>query len=129
MYRAPHSTGIANQRVKIVDPHLEDVGPDPQSDIGSFSTYPISGIITTINSKTVLLYTTSIINIVAGQYIVIIFNTTLSGIDPNHIIGVRKVLTVSGIDNNTMLIEADAEATASGVNSLGVGIREMRTIV
>ena len=123
MYRAPHSTGIANQGVNIVDENLEDVGLDPQSDMGNFTTYPISGIITTINSKSVLIYTTSTINIVAGQYIVITFNTTLSGIDPNHIIGARKVLTVSGIDNNTMLIEADAEATASGINSLGSGSR------
>ena len=66
MYRAPHSTGIANQGVNIVDENLEDVGLDPQSDMGSFSTYPISGIITTINSKSVLIYTTSTINIVAG---------------------------------------------------------------
>lgn len=126
MYRAPHSTGIANQGVNIVDENLEDVGLDPQSDVGYTSTYPISGIITTINSKSVLIYTTSTINIVAGQYIVITFNTTLSGIDPNHIIGARKVLTVSGIDNNTMLIEADAEATASGLNSLGSGSRNIR---
>ena len=101
-------------------------GFDPQSDMGHSTTYPISGIITTINSKTVLVYTTSTINIVAGQYIVITFNTTLSGIDPNHIIGARKVLTVSGIDNNTMLIEAHAEATVSGLNSLGSGSRNIR---
>ena len=126
MYRAPHSTGIANQGVNIVDENLEDVGLDPQSDMGSFSTYPISGIITTINSKTVLLYTTSTINIVAGQYIVITFNTTLSRIDPNHIIGVRTVITVSGYDNNSLLIEADAEATASGNAILGAGTQTLR---
>ena len=49
-----------------------------------------------------------------------------SHIDPNHIIGASKVLTVSGIDNNALQIEADAEATASGINSFGSGPRNFR---
>ena len=94
---------------------------DPQSDPGTRTEYPIAIAVTTINSKLVRVYTPWILNIVAGQYIVITFNTTQSGIDPNHIIGVRTVITVSGYDNNSLLIEADAEATASGNATLGAG--------
>ena len=97
---------------------------DPQSDPGTRTEYPIAIAVTTINSK--LVRVPWILNIVAGQYIVITFNTTLSRIDPNHIIGVRTVITVSGYDNNSLLIEADAEATASGNAILGAGTQTLR---
>jgi hypothetical protein len=120
MYRAPHSTGIANQGVNIVDENLEDVELDPQSDPGPQTDYPISLIITTMYSKSITIFTPWVVNIVAGQYIVITLNTTITGIDPNDILGERKVLIVSGVDNNSLTFDADAEATASGWNaSLG----------
>ena len=127
MYRAPHSTGIANQGVNIVDENLEDVELDPQSDPGTQTDYPIIIVMTTINSQLVWVYTSwEIPNNLTGQYIVIALNATLTGIDRNHIIGVRKVINVSGTDNNNLLIEADAEATASGINSFGSGSRNFR---
>ena len=89
MYRAPHSTGIANQGVNTVDENLEDVELDPQSDPGTQTDYPIIIVMTTINSKSVLIYTSWDIPInLTGQYIVIALNATLTGIDRNHIIGV-----------------------------------------
>ena len=78
MYRAPHSTGIANQRVNTVDANLEDLELDPQSDPGPPADYPVSLIVTTINSKSITIYTPWVVNIVAGQYIVITLNTTIT---------------------------------------------------
>ena len=115
MHRTPHSTGIANQGLNVVDENLEDVELDPQSDPGTQTDYPIIIVMTTINSKLVWVYASWDIPInLTGQYIVIALNATLTGIDRNHIIGVRKVINVVGYDNNSLLIEADAEATASG---------------
>ena len=127
MYRAPHSTGIANQRVNTVDANLEDLELDPQSDPGPPADYPVSLIVTTMYSKSITIYTPWVVNIVAGQYIVITLNTTITGLDPNDILGERKVLIVSGVDNNSLTFDADAEATASGWNpSLGFTVPMFR---
>ena len=111
-----------------MDENLEDVELDPQSDPGTQTDYPIIIVMTTaINSKLVWVYTSwEIPNNLTGQYIVITLNATLSGIDRNHIIGVRKVINVVGYDNNSLLIEADAEATASGNAILGAGTQTLR---
>ena len=51
---------------------------DPQSDPGTPTEYPIVAIITAINTKLVIVYTPYTLNIVAGQNIVITFDTTIS---------------------------------------------------